>query len=68
MVFPGGETILNMQSFTILLCSEYVYPDGIQALGWMIELFPVVLPVAVGLYTSVKHILDKDAGGAAFLR
>ena len=47
---------------------DYVYPDGIQVLGWLVEMFPLALPLAVALYTVFNRILNKDYEGAAFIR
>jgi len=46
----------------------YEYPPGIQALGWMVELFPVIIPLALGLWTTFSALTKGDSQGASFLR
>jgi len=36
----------------------YEFPAGVQALGWMIELFPLVLPIAIGIPAIFKHGME----------
>jgi H+/gluconate symporter-like permease len=33
---------------------DYVYPDGVQFLGWIIELLAISIVVIVGIYTTIK--------------
>ena len=46
----------------------YVYPEHIQILGWLIEFFPLSIPLILGLYSAGRRILRGQPREAAFLR
>lgn len=37
-------------------------------LGWLIELFPLAIPLVLGLVSVIKKLVGDDPGEAAFLR
>ena len=49
-------------------CLGYVFPDGIQVLGWLVELFPLAIPLSVWIYSSVIKVSRGESFLTAFFR
>ena len=45
---------------------DYVYPPGIQFLGWTLELYPIVIVVIVSIYIVIKK--HREGNDVSFLK